>query len=155
MLQFGALVNGGHRLSQKITIEPANIEVSEPLERRKHKDLMPSGMEVDIMRDGRDVVISVYSSFPKSSSSRPYDIPYFSVLKFRQRNKLRRNGNLLGGVLNWNLSTNDSVELWMLTIMVVCPTTVSPLLVKSICADDETHPVLERLLTKRRMLWLS
>ncbi len=28
--QLGALVKGGHRLSQEITIAPANIEVSDP-----------------------------------------------------------------------------------------------------------------------------
>jgi hypothetical protein len=32
MLQLGALVKGGHRLSQEITIAPANIEVSDPSE---------------------------------------------------------------------------------------------------------------------------
>jgi hypothetical protein len=64
MLQLGALVKGGHRLSHERTIEPANIEVSEPSEGRKYKGLTPSGMEVDIVRDGRDAVNPVYRSFP-------------------------------------------------------------------------------------------
>ncbi len=65
MLQLGVLVKGGHRLSQERTIEPANIEVSDPSEWRKYKDLALSGMELDIARDGRDAVNPVYGSFPK------------------------------------------------------------------------------------------
>ncbi len=72
MLQFGALVKGGHILSQERTIEPAKIKVSDkPLERKRYKRLMPSGMEVDIMRDGRDAVNPVHGSFPKTSFSPP------------------------------------------------------------------------------------
>ena len=71
MLQLDALAKGGHRLSQEITIAPANIEVSDPSEWRKYKSLTQSSMEVDIVRDRRDVVKPVYGSFPKSSSSHP------------------------------------------------------------------------------------
>jgi hypothetical protein len=124
MLQLGALVKGGHRLSHEITIAPVNIEVSDPNAWRKYKGLTPSGMEIYIKLDGRDAVKPVYGSFPKSSSSHPWELLYSTLLKFCQRKEIRHNGNLLGGVLKWNFSTEDSVELWMPTITAVCPTIV-------------------------------
>jgi hypothetical protein len=51
MLQLGALVKGGHKLSHEITIAPANIEVSEPTACRKYNGLTPSGMEIEIKLD--------------------------------------------------------------------------------------------------------
>jgi hypothetical protein len=71
MLQLGALVKGGHRLSHEITIVSTNIEVSDPTACRKYKGLKPSRIDIDIVLDGRDVVKLIYCFFPKSSSSHP------------------------------------------------------------------------------------
>ena len=88
MLQFGALVKGGHRhrLSLKITITPAKIEVSESTQCRKYKGWTLLGMDAEIGLFGGEVEMPVYSSLPNLVSSHPNKILHLALSTLRQRN---------------------------------------------------------------------
>jgi hypothetical protein len=62
---FGALTNGGHRLSGAITIAPAMKDMSESIQWRKYNGMTPSGREAEIEDVGRVVEKPRYGSLPK------------------------------------------------------------------------------------------
>jgi hypothetical protein len=95
---FGALTNGGHRLSSVTTIAPAMMDMSESILWRKYNGVTPSGREAKIEDVGRVAENPRYGSLPKLLSSWPNETPNSALLKLFQRKDCKHHGGVLGGM---------------------------------------------------------